>query len=114
MMWLSQAPALRSKIEARAALAEQRLKADLERKAKKAKKSSQRHAFYRTAAWLSAREQVFARDGYKCAECGDEEGPMNVDHIRPRSKHPGLALTLTNLRPLCWPCNRRKASLDVG
>jgi 5-methylcytosine-specific restriction endonuclease McrA len=54
-------------------------------------------------------ENVFARDGYKCAFCGAEDEPRNLtrDHVIPRS-HGGKTDWLNTVTS-CRPCNNRKA-----
>jgi 5-methylcytosine-specific restriction endonuclease McrA len=40
---------------------------------------------------------------------------LTVDHIKPRSKYPALALVLSNLRVLCRRCNSsREPTSPVG
>ena len=51
------------------------------------------------------REEVFARDGRRCVECGSSKR-LSVDHIIPESR--GGRATLANLRTLCKPCNSEK------
>lgn len=53
------------------------------------------------------RLKVFARDFYKCKNCGINKN-LSVDHIIPESK--GRTLDLDNLQTLCRPCNSRKGS----
>ena len=65
--------------------------------------------FYRSPEWIAARDECLAAKGRICSACGSTD-QINVDHIKPRSKFPELALEQTNLRPLCWPCNRAKAA----
>jgi len=55
----------------------------------------------------SLREQVFARDDYRCVEC-ESVKRLCVDHIIPESK--GGATTLENLQTLCRPCNTEKGA----
>ena len=57
----------------------------------------------------STRWLIYAREGYRCAYCGhhgDEDHPLEVDHIRPvvegGDNHP------SNLVSACRPCNRQK------
>lgn len=57
-------------------------------------------------AWAPIREEVFKRDGYICAYCGDEDGPHEVDHIRPIKR--GGGNDLDNLCVACRPCNVSK------
>jgi DNA-directed RNA polymerase subunit RPC12/RpoP len=50
---------------------------------------------------------IFARDGYRCLECGARED-LSVDHIQPVSK--GGTDDAANLRTLCRSCNSRKGA----
>jgi hypothetical protein len=54
--------------------------------------------------WLA--RQVYARDGHRCRYCGREDGPWQLDHVRPVSK--GGKTTLSNLVVACRWCNQRK------
>jgi 5-methylcytosine-specific restriction endonuclease McrA len=56
--------------------------------------------------WYQLRAEVFARDGERCAYCGDETGPHHVDHVLPLSK--GGKSVLDNLVVACAPCNASK------
>ena len=78
-------------------------------KVKRVPKRRVRERFYRSPEWRAIRAEVLAESD-ACDECGDHAN--QVDHIRPRWKHPELALDRSNLRPICWPCNRRKAGKD--
>jgi hypothetical protein len=55
------------------------------------------------------REEIFARDGYKCLACGATER-LSLDHIVPRVK--GGDNDFSNLQTLCIPCNSKKNSGD--
>lgn len=69
--------------------------------------------FYKSPAWLRVRYQVLARYGFVCMACKrhkDVTGPLHVDHIKPRSKYPKLALDPTNLQVLCMACNLGKSN----
>ena len=69
-------------------------------------------AFFNGTAWYKLRYQALVRDGAHCRCCGTAQGPMHVDHIKPRSTHPHLALTLNNLQVLCQSCNLGKGNWD--
>lgn len=60
--------------------------------------------FYKTTQWRELRERVFRMYGYKCMKCGSTKDPV-VDHIKPRSKYPHLALDINNMQVLCNNCN---------
>lgn len=60
--------------------------------------------FYLTPQWRTLRAFVLKRDGHRCVVCGADvsaKGAARVDHIKPRSTHPELALEPSNLRTLC-------------
>lgn len=57
------------------------------------------------------REYLLEKWGRKCAYCGAENVPLEVDHIHPRSK--GGSNRVSNLTLACHPCNQRKGNRDV-
>lgn len=78
-------------------------------RSKKRKRSQERRRFLKSVEWLELRKIIFARDGEVCIYCGSVER-LQIDHIKPRSIFPELALEPTNLQVLCWPCNKKKAA----
>jgi len=60
------------------------------------------------------RSEVFARDGHRCAYCGEVREPddLSVDHVQPRMRggdgSPGNVLTA------CKGCNTRKGSRPLA
>lgn len=75
------------------------------------KKVYEQSGFYRSREWRSLRYQAIRRDGGACGACGSK-GVLHVDHIKPRSKYPSLALVLENLQVLCADCNIGKGNKD--
>lgn len=70
--------------------------------------------FYSTKAWKHVRYAALEKYGNFCSCCG--RGPaqgviLHVDHIRPRSVYPDLALNIDNLQILCADCNMGKLHL---
>ena len=66
--------------------------------------------------WRKRRMEILKRDGAKCACCGatPKDGVrVHVDHIKPRKKHPELALDPNNLQVLCEVCNHGKGNWDT-
>jgi 5-methylcytosine-specific restriction endonuclease McrA len=57
------------------------------------------------------REYLLEKWGRKCAYCGAENVPLEIDHIHPRSK--GGSDRVSNLTLVCRPCNQRKGNLPV-
>lgn len=68
--------------------------------------------FFKSDAWLSARYQILCKYGPICMLCGSKQKPMHVDHIKPRSLFPELALDPGNLQVLCEDCNLGKSNRD--
>lgn len=58
---------------------------------------------FTTAEWRKLREKYNKR----CAICGEQK-PLGPDHIRPISK--GGTNFITNIQPVCQPCNSRKGA----
>jgi hypothetical protein len=70
--------------------------------------------FYASLSWKKLRYQALQLCGAKCQCCGASgpASPLHVDHIKPRSKYPELALELNNLQVLCADCNIGKLNVD--
>jgi hypothetical protein len=72
--------------------------------------------FLQTYEWRKLRMVVIRKRGAKCECCGatpaDGVTVINVDHIKPRRKHPELALEESNLQVLCHVCNHGKGNWD--
>lgn len=56
------------------------------------------------------KKQEFKRIGGVCPGCSQHIHfySFQIDHIKPLSKYPELAIALSNLQLLCGPCNTRK------
>jgi 5-methylcytosine-specific restriction endonuclease McrA len=57
------------------------------------------------------REYLLEKWGRKCAYCGAENVPLEVEHIQPKSK--GGSNRVSNLTLACSPCNQRKGDQDI-
>ena len=71
--------------------------------------------FYSSPEWNLIRKQVIKEKGRVCSECGKpiaNSYDVTVDHLRPRSKYPELALDKQNLCVLCRSCNSSKGGRD--
>lgn len=68
--------------------------------------------FFSSPAWLSLRYDVLRKHGRNCMLCGILARPPHIDHIKPRSKFPELALDINNLQVLCHDCNMGKGNRD--
>lgn len=71
--------------------------------------------FFKSEAWLELRYRVIKESKGCCRVCGargSEVNPIQVDHIKPRSKFPELALVSGNLQVTCQKCNLGKSDKD--
>lgn len=71
--------------------------------------------FYSSDAWRVVRYDALRRSHGICECCGAPPArgrPLHVDHIKPRSRFPDLALELSNLQVLCSDCNLGKGNTD--
>jgi 5-methylcytosine-specific restriction endonuclease McrA len=69
--------------------------------------------FYNSPEWQRLRYSAIEKYGNRCAACGrsPKDGVViHVDHIKPRSLNPELALDIDNLQILCEPCNVGKSN----
>lgn len=66
----------------------------------------------RNALSTAAKAVAMARDGQRCAYCGDIDGPFHFDHIFPVSR--GGSDEATNLVLACVPCNMSKGSRTLA
>jgi len=74
-------------------------------------KIQEQQRFYASSEWRLVREQVIQEQGHVCQECRRRittDYDLTVDHIKPRSKFPELALDKSNLQVLCRRCNSAK------
>lgn len=72
-------------------------------------------SFYDSTAWLELRYRALKLHGGHCQCCGNAPvpgNPLQVDHIKPRSRFPELELDLNNLQVLCKSCNVGKGAWD--
>lgn len=72
--------------------------------------------FYTSDAWRAARFDALQNNDGCCELCGRSKRRhgvvLHVDHIKPRSKFPALALDRDNLQILCEDCNMGKGNRD--
>lgn len=69
--------------------------------------------FHRSPEWQQLRYDALEIHGRKCVGCGltpNDGIKIHIDHIKPRSKHPELALDIENLQILCESCNMGKGN----
>ena len=69
------------------------------------------HIFNSSKEWKELRLVALNIYGSVCLKCGSIK-QINVDHVKPKSKYPELALDIDNLQILCWLCNREKNHHD--
>jgi hypothetical protein len=70
--------------------------------------------FYSSQSWRKARYEALKNCNGRCTLCGTPPGQyaLHVDHIKPRSQRPDLALDQSNLQVLCRDCNLGKSNAD--
>ena len=61
-----------------------------------------------TLAGYEVREYLLEKWGRKCAYCGAEHVPLNLDHIHPKAR--GGSNRVSNLALACVPCNTKKGA----
>lgn len=54
------------------------------------------------------REAVFARDAFRCHECGVSGGTLNAHHIKPWATYPELRYAVDNGATFCANCHRKQ------
>ncbi|MFC8347731.1 RNA-guided endonuclease IscB [Streptomyces sp. NPDC057280] len=64
-----------------------------------------------TLAGTTARDYLRARWNNACAYCDATDVPLNIEHLRPRSR--GGTNRITNLVLACTPCNSAKGSSPI-
>ena len=64
-----------------------------------------------TLAGYEVREYLLEKFGRKCAYCGAENTPLNIDHVHPKAN--GGSNRISNLALACIPCNSRKSAQPV-
>lgn len=67
--------------------------------------------FYSSWEWKKLRFEVLKAYGPVCMLCRSDRNIV-VDHIKPRSRFPDLALDFDNMQILCDDCNRGKSNDD--
>lgn len=96
------------------AKSEKKLKRKLKRDRRKLKPQFGAN-FYNSEEWLRLRYRVLKQYKASCMCCGkrgSRDHPIHVDHIKPRSRYPLLALSFDNLQVLCSDCNLGKGAWD--
>ena len=71
--------------------------------------------FYKSRAWIKLRYDTLVKFNGRCQCCGATKSDgvnIQVDHIKPKSKFPHLALDPENVQVLCKDCNVGKFNTD--
>jgi len=69
--------------------------------------------FYASPEWRAIRYGALKANDGRCELCGvgkRDGAVLHVDHIKPRSKFPDLALDIGNLQVMCEDCNLGKSN----
>ena len=71
---------------------------------------SRHHSHLNARRWQAVRRAVFARDGWRCSECG-RAGKLECDHIVPMQREPGQdPYDMNGLQSLCRSCHLEKTA----
>jgi 5-methylcytosine-specific restriction endonuclease McrA len=62
-------------------------------------------------AGYEVREYLLEKWGRKCAYCGAEHVPLQIEHIHPKSK--GGSNRISNLTLACQACNQKKGAMPI-
>lgn len=86
------------------------------KKKKRRPRPKKSDAFYASWEWKAVRYEALQIHGRQCMCCGwspepGSKGYLCVDHIKPRSKFPELALDVSNMQVLCSSCNMGKSNV---
>lgn len=92
--------------------------ADIERAVLRAEgKPVPERDFYQTREWQGLRFRALQKSNGCCVLCGRSHRvdgvKLHVDHIKPKSRFPALALDPNNLQVLCEDCNLGKGNRDT-
>lgn len=68
--------------------------------------------FYESREWRDLRYKVLVKHKRRCMCCFVTNSQLHIDHIKPISKFPQLALDMNNLQILCKDCNKGKSNKD--
>ena len=59
------------------------------------------------STWNSkVKSEVSERQGFRCADCGAENKPLEIHHVIPRNENPDLAFDIDNVVALCNECHK--------
>lgn len=63
------------------------------------------------STWNSkVKHEVSERQGFRCADCGAENKPLEIHHVIPRYENPDLAFDIDNVVALCNECHKIRHS----
>ena len=65
--------------------------------------------------WVSrwnaeVKPEVSERQGFRCADCGAEDKPLEIHHVIPKHENPDLAFDIDNVVALCNECHKIRHS----
>lgn len=69
--------------------------------------------FYASDDYKNLKEILYNTNEKICLKCDSKED-IQIDHIKPKSKHPEKAFDIFNLQMLCKKCNFEKGSREVS
>lgn len=60
-----------------------------------------------SSEYIKWRSNVFTRDNFKCAICGQVGGDLEAHHIKPFARYTGSRFSVKNGVTLCKKCHKR-------
>lgn len=93
---------------------QRKLKKQRERQLARAQNKIKSYEFFKSDVWRRLRFEAIELYGNVCQCCGRHPPSviLHVDHIKPRSLYPQLALDINNLQILCEDCNIGKGTKE--
>jgi len=61
----------------------------------------------KTRIFKNFRISILIKSSYRCSECGNINGRLEIDHIKPVKFFPELVLDENNVRILCRECHKK-------
>ena len=77
------------------------------------RKTQARARFKHSKQYQEWRKAVFARDDYRCFDCGERGGFLHAHHIFAYALYPRLRLMLENGLTLCRECHKNTKNYGV-
>ena len=68
---------------------------------------------YRSPEYKRFRFEMFKRDNFQCVQC-ESKKTIELDHIKPKSLFPNIAMAEWNVRTLCHECHKKTETYGMN